>query len=554
MSSLASAFRFSPLRVFVLTSGQLRVFHWRSGNVDLPGASFAADEDGLRGFAHYLAQTPSMVSFMLVDMVEEEFRADTVPHVFGPDHSALLKTRLNRLFRDARYASYVMQGREPSGRRDDIVLFTALIRPELMAPWLGQLSKARVPLVGIYSVPVVSQDLLPKLPGEGRDVLLVTLQGAGGIRQTFFSNGKLKISRLAVAPPMDATRQAPYVLGEVENVRRYLNSLRLLQPGAPLDVVLLTGRRLLNDLKRQVSDTLAVRFHLLDLQDVGRSVGCKTPLNTPYADALFAHMLARTSPSNYYANSEDTHFMRLYRARGALSAGAILLLLTTMGYSGFQFVQSLLTEREASSFAGQAMFYEDRYRVGKARLPEVPADASEIKQAVELVDALRKYKSDPLQAMVLLSEVLSDFDTIAIDRLSWAASVDPDAVVSGSSGVTPKAVDFRTSRGVVKPLEKNVNYHLARVAGHIAPFTGDYRVALDTVNRFARALDRLQQVTSVKLTRLPFDASSRRRLRGTASRSKQREEARFELRIAVRVPLTEEAAKASATEVADGTR
>ena len=100
-----------------------------------------------------------------------------------------------------------------------------------------------------------------------------------------------------------------------------------------------------------------------------------------------------------------------------------------MGYSGFQFVQSLLTEREASSFAAQAMFYEERYRIGKERLPEVPAEAADLRQAVELVDKLGHYKADPLQMMVLLSEGMRGFENIRIDRLNWAASVDPDAEI-----------------------------------------------------------------------------------------------------------------------------
>ena len=74
MSSLGSAFSFAPARVFVLTGGQLSVYHWRRGVVDMPGTTYVADEGGLRGFATYLSDTPDLASYFVVDLVEEEFR------------------------------------------------------------------------------------------------------------------------------------------------------------------------------------------------------------------------------------------------------------------------------------------------------------------------------------------------------------------------------------------------------------------------------------------------------------------------------------------------
>jgi len=534
MSSLGSAFSFTPRRVFVLTSSQLGVFNWRRGQVDLPGATFYADEEGLQGFAQYLADAPPLPSYLLVDMVEEEFRFDTVPHVLGPDKKVLLRTRMNRLFRDARYASSMMQGREPDGRRDDRVLFTALIRPELMSPWLGQIAKMKVPLVGIYSVPVISRLLLNKLPTESSDVLVVTLQSAGGLRQTFFSDGHLKMSRLAVAPRLEPSRQAPYVLGEVEKVRRYLNSLRLLDTNKPLDVVLLTGRRLLNDLKRQGRDSLAVRFHPVNVADLGPTLGCKTPLNTPYADALFAHLLAREAPPNYYGRSEDTRYMLTHRVKAAITAASIITLLGSISFSGLQYLQSRVTDSEARSYAEQALFYEERYRIGQQNLPPVPAMAVELKQAVDLASQLRKFKADPLLSMLSLSAGLENFETIQLEQLDWAASTDPDAEIAAGGGVTPRANDFRNPIPI-QPPEPDVYYQLVRIRGRIDPFDGDFRQALDTVNRFARAMDRLETVHAVRVTRLPFDASSRRRLSGNAASINANEQATFEMRIALKV-------------------
>jgi hypothetical protein len=536
MSSLGSAFSFAPARVFVLTGGQLSVYHWRRGVVDMPGTTYVADEGGLRGFATYLSDTPDLASYFLVDLVEEEFRHDTIPHVIGPDRKALLRTRVNRLFRDTQYRSAIVQGRESGGRRDDEVLFSALTRPELMAPWLAQIEQRKVPLVGIYSVPVVSQEIISKLTLESRNVLLVSLQSAGGLRQSYFRDGKLRVSRLSVAPRLEPAQQAPYILGEVEKVRRYLNSLRMLGPSSPLDVVVLTGRRLLNDLKRQGRDSMAVRFHMLDVKDVAHAHGCKTNLNTPYSDALFAHLLARSAPSNYYGTGADTRHMTHHRARAGMSAASVVILLGSIIYSGVQYLEGIITQRETHSLAEHAVFYEERYRNGKQSLPKVPAEPFALRQAVELAAELAKYKTDPLLAMSMISAGLAEFGRVRIDSIDWAASADPKAVIAPGGGVVPRSNDFRNPRPV-QNLEPGKYYQLARLSGRIEPFAGDYRQALDLVNRFARALDRVEGVESVRVLRLPFDASSRNRLTGNARTVGAKQTATFEIRVVVPVNI-----------------
>jgi hypothetical protein len=544
MSSLSSVFNFSPRRVFSLTGGQLAVYHWRSGALSDP-LVFPADEDGLRSFNEYLMRSPGLPAYLLVDFVEEEFRQESIPHVFGSDRRALVRTRQARLFRDARYTGAIMQGRETEGRRDDSYLFTALIRSELLAPWLSPIMKAKVPLAGIYSVPILSPLILPKLPTSNRDVLLVTLQASGGLRQTFMSNGHLKISRLAMAPRLDPGQHASYLLTEVEKLRRYLFSLRMLEPGAPLDVVLLTGGSLAQDLRSQAKSTAEVEYHVLDVASVASDFKLEGKLRGAYADPLFVHLLARETPTNHYARAEDTRYIRHHRARSAMSVVSVLALLASITYSGFQFIESVLIKREANGFEAQAGFYEERYNLGrtgllasygKAGLKKVVAQPFELRQAVQLVETLKLYKADPLVLMVRLSEGLARHERIQIERMDWAVSLDPNAEVAEGGGIKPKPKNFRaipTSSPVAN--EKGAYFQLALIAGRIDPFDGDYRDALERVNRFAAALNELDQVHDVRLTRLPFDASSRRRLSGSAVQSKLREQANFELNLVVKV-------------------
>ncbi len=242
----------------------MAVYHWSGGEL-LEPLWFGADEDGLTEFALYLAHAPHDPVYLLVDVVEEEFREESIPHVIGNDRRSLMRTRLNRLFRDPTYSYAVVQGRDADGRRDDQVLFTALIRPDLLSPWIGQIAKHKIPLAGIYSLPIVSEALIKHMPVESDHALLVTLQSTGGLRQTFFNKRRVKLSRLAIMPPGETPGHASYVLGEIEKIRRYLNSLRQLPHDSPLDVYVVGNRNLLADITRQSPDSLTSRILLFEL-------------------------------------------------------------------------------------------------------------------------------------------------------------------------------------------------------------------------------------------------------------------------------------------------
>ena len=75
----------------------MAVYHWRSGQLS-EAMTYAADEHGLRAFTEYLTASPLLPTYFLVDLVEEEFRQETIPHVFGSDRRALIRTRQTRLF------------------------------------------------------------------------------------------------------------------------------------------------------------------------------------------------------------------------------------------------------------------------------------------------------------------------------------------------------------------------------------------------------------------------------------------------------------------------
>ncbi|NIM29621.1 MAG: hypothetical protein GTO67_11620 [Gammaproteobacteria bacterium] len=515
-------------RVFFLAGGRMAVYQWSGGTL-LEPLWFAADEDGLTEFSLYLDHAPKDPVYLLVDVVEEEFREETIPHVIGGDRRALIRTRLNRLFRDPTYSYAAMQGREAEGRRDDRVLFTALIRPDLLSPWVGQIAKHKVPLAGIYSLPIVSETLIKRLPVEADHALLVTLQSTGGLRQTFFHQKRVKLSRLAIMPPGGAPGHASYVLGEIEKIRRYLNSLRQLPHDSPLDVYIVASRGLLTDVSRQSPDSLTTRHHLLDVADVAQMVGMKGTYGSDYSDRIFAHLLAKKRLPNQYAPASQTRHNTMYRARLGLIAASIALVVAALFVSGANVIDAFNAIGETASAKQRTEFYNERVEIFKRRMPSIPAEPRDIKAAVEMAQTLRNYKTTPLAMAMTLSRSLVDFDTLKVDAIEWLASTDPAAQIGGrrdrSNGSRPGNQALAASTEPVR------HYQIADIKGRVEPFDGNYRQAIEKVKQFQAALLALPQVEAVNVVELPLDTSSDKVLQGDLRQGNP--EARFKLHVVI---------------------
>lgn len=514
-------------RVLFLAGGRLAVYHWSGGEL-LEPLWFGADEDGLTEFALYLAHSPHDPVYMLVDVVEEEFREEAIPHVVGSDRRSVIRTRLNRLFRDPTYSYAVVQGRDTDGRRDDQVLFTALIRPDLLSPWIGQIAKHKVPLAGIYSLPIVSEALIKRMPVESDHALLVTLQSTGGLRQTFFNQKRIKLSRLAIMPPGETPGHASYVLGEIEKIRRYLNSLRQLPHDSPLDVYVVGDRGLLADITRQSPDSLTTRHHLFDLEEVAGMVGMKAPYGSAYSDRIFAHLLAKQRLPNQYAPASQTRHNTMHRARLGLIAASVLLVVASLFISGTNIVDGVVSRSEITSAKQQTAFYDERYEIARKRMPKTPAEPNDIKSAVEMAEKLRTFKTTPRAMVVTLSEGLADFPQLKLDRISWIASTDPDKAIGARGRLAD--VRARSSRGG----DSNgiVLYQIAHITGEVDPFNGDYRQALALVRQFAATLLGLPEVEAVNVLKQPLDVTSDAALRGDTGNDAG--SAPFELRVVLR--------------------
>ena len=452
-------------------------------------ADLTADEAGyaeLRGNVEGAAPRPIHV---LVDLVEEDFRRETAPHVHGPARRSVLANRSARLFPGTPYVSARREGRTPEGRRDDRVLFSAIVRPERVKPWLDALRGREV--AGVHSLPIVSAGLLPLLgAGTGR-VLLVTESGDRELRQTYFEDGRLTLSRLATLPPGEPADRARRIVAEVERLVHHLGRSGRSTEGLGFRIVggepllaAIRDSRISRDLGGGLVDTVTVERRLhrrsrarTDEPHGGSNGGC---------DRLFACLALTRGPPNHYAPAAVLAVHRTKQAGRALKAAGLAVLLGGAAWSAMAWHRAEGLAAATKAHAREAAGIEARYRAERRPASKVGSD--DLRLAVETAERLGEHRIRALPVLRTISEALGGFPDLEIESLEWFEISERE----GWPG--PPREDAPRER-----------FRVVHLRGRVEPFTGHYRAATDEVFRFADGFEAMPRLSGVDVTDLPHD-------------------------------------------------
>ncbi len=530
ISSLRSIFDGLARRVFYADGQDLSVYECQRG-VIRESFVFKGDDTGRRALADYLRKTMNVTSYLLVDVVEEEYRRDTLPHVFGQDRRNLIRHRTERAFRDTPYRYAQLQGRVTEGRRDDKVLFSALTNPLLLQAWLDLMLQHKVPLAGIYSLPLLSTSLLPHLHVVSEHSLVVSLQGAGRLRQSLFQDGYLKLSRLAQIST-DPGEEAKDTLEEVEKLHRYLASLRLLPRSGTLDVYLIGHGPMLAALEGESTNTGSIRYHPVDTTDLAQDLGMGEDFSSPYAEGLFVQLMLRGRPAEHYGTPDQTQYFNMRRLRFAMVAAGVVLLAGSTLWAGLQLAEGVLYRERALVGQQQAKYYAQRYEEAKAAMPATPAEPVELKAAVDIARLMEENRATPLRVMTVLGKVLKDYPGLYVNEFQWHvtddAELQPKDSGFGTAGL-PGNTGLPGGGGA-----SGAVYESSLVYGYVSSFDGDFRKALELVERFAADLSSREGVHAVKIISSPLNVSSSESLRGVVGARPGSDRAPFAIRVVLR--------------------
>lgn len=495
-----------------LTSDQLTAYLWQGGQLT-GGTVFSNDRTGIDDFMDYVDSHRAVQVFVLADLIEEDFQRVHVPHVGGSAGRKLMRRRLLQQYRETPFRHHEVQGRESTGRRDDIVLLSALTNPSAVQPWAEALDQLKMPLAGLYSTTLLTEDLVRKLALRDEHLLLVTQQSAGW-RQSYFQNGMLKFSRLTPAIDRDGN---PVNIGvETAKTQQFLTSVRLLERGNALQAVVVAPADSSADLDAQCEDGPETMFRFMALETVAAKVRLATEegqlaqLAGRMAEPMLLALLARSEPSPHYSLGALRRYYKLWRARVNLYVVSAGLTACCAVWTGINLWQEYQSNGDAARLTAESHQYDRRYRAVMEAMPPRVTSTANMRAAVNVERMLATQAPSPLDMVAIVSAALETTPKIRLLQLDWKVDLP--------GGQAPASGQSETQAAPISSLVAGIPGKAPQallVEAEILADQDDYRGAVDSMNQFAQALAAYPNLT-VAIDKPPLDTRSSVRLSGKA--------------------------------------
>ena len=462
---------------------------------------FRADEAGLAAFDDFLAPVGSALVYLAADAVEEDYRLETLPHATGSDRNGMLARKLKQYYRNTPYVAAIPRGRAGDKRRDDRYLFAALTSAALIDPWLAAIARHGLPVAGIYLVSMLTAALIRKTGNDLSRVLVVAPHGAG-LRLTFLKDGEFCVSRLSrghAGGARNATARAPSTLAaEISSTRVYLSSLHLDSPDDALTVLFLDRD---DDLAPAV-ETVAAENANLQCVRIGRDSLIRQLRMAPEhldlaLETAYLGLLAVEAPAANLAPASLTAEYRQLRRRGYVHAASATLALAGMLWAAHNLWLAHDLGEQSAQAARLTVAAQTQYRDLTRDFPATPATSENLINAVEIYQKISKIIRSPQPIMHIISRAIEASPEVFLQEINWTYAAE----------AAPAAGGTRPPQAAAAPDAASALKQSGYVAGEIRPFQGDYRAAIDAIDRVAKRLARDPSVAEVRVAKYPLNVS-----------------------------------------------
>ncbi len=545
--------------ILYLTNDKLVALLIKRGSI-VGRETFALSDIDVPVFGDYLARYRETPTHLVTDLIEEDFRLDTIPHLRGSDQEAVISRKLSQIYRASPFRHAIIQGRETEGRRDDKVFYHAITNPDLVKSVLAALESRQVSLEGIYSSAVLSSRLLKELDIFFPHTLLVTIVPDFGLRQTYFQNKQIKFSRLTPIIYDESQTVGQLIAAETSRTWQYLDSLRNFGSDDSLEVCLLVHERDKLMLQDAIRTYPLLRYRFLDINEVAAKLGVTPAPTSSHADEILSHLYARGGIENHFAEPEQTRYSAFRKARMAITGITAGVLIAGVAGAGFNVYQaSKVSDMIAKNSAIERGMQTEYASITNAIRQQKLATDSVRDSSIFFNSQIRPTPASPGGTLRDIATTSASFNTIRLVQVAWSVSNDTSATPSLQTVDRARAAavtsETKASTSVVGAIAKLTNlsnsvaaanasvaldintplpgnkFHIVALEGAISPYDGNLRAALAEIERYVAQL-RAMPGYQVTIISMPVDTSVRANLKVVEKpQAEGIEEARFQLKL-----------------------
>jgi hypothetical protein len=526
--------------VLCATASQLLAGVWRSGQL-IGSQVFANNGSGYEDLTRLLQQYPTAALYLIADAVEEDYRLEHLPHTSGAARRELIERKLNQYYRGLDYRSVQFLQRDQALRKDDQFLFIALNNADFLHGWVTAIHAAGAQLVGVYLLPMLSQIVLQQLKLTAPYILLCE-KLSSGLRQTYCHHGRTYMSRLVPNMPSTADQLTDFYAQETEKTRRYLISQRYISADTPLQLVLLSADDAALSTVEHLGHQSGFSCRHAQLSPLLKAMDLSAPLIERMPELVHMQLLAS---GHVVANLAPVRLTKPYlfsRVARTLKIATLATAFTGLCVAAWFFTQGW-QHKTALALAQQAtQFEQQRYAAVAKNFPLTTISIEELQAVLALDKTIAAYPKSPQRLMHVVSSALDASAEIKLDRLRWLLS--PDINVRDEDPLITVAFSANPAAATTSAAEAATLLELGFVTAQILTFSGDYRSALNSVNRFVQHLRANHNVASVEILQQPINSSSYVNLQGStddqqtsAAQAMQTQPALFKLKVLLKAEV-----------------
>jgi len=493
-------------RIFYYSGYRLSVFHWKNDTC-IATFTFNPSDKGIEKFKIYLNSTTNTPVRFLVDLIEEDFKKENIPHVGSNDRKSIIRRIIDRQYRKSKdYVHYKIIDREQTGRKDDIILYSVLSNPEILEPWLNPIKDCNIAISGIWSLPLLSEDLFSKLKNKENNVLLVSQQVPSNLRQTFIKNGKFESSRSAVVNLEDATI-GEYISIEIEQTIRFLSNQRQIGFDEKIQINIICREEDLVEIKSRCIETPMRTFHYYHINTIQellsyKTLSSETPESaiTDYSNSIYSYVCAKKLlPIGHYG--PQSLFKSYYNQilSNTLNTLSILTLLGSIIYSLSSYTDATALKNEIVVINNQIDSVNNSYDNIIKKYKGKLSNAKMMQASVLLAEKIQKQADASPQAfMTNISKTLTKYQIFntKITKITWQ-QYQKDEIENINNN--------KTLTDYAKHDEIN---QFATIGGYIKISEVTLKQSVDKVNSIVSALKKSPLIKSVNIKHIPVDARS----------------------------------------------